>query len=164
MNPPFERTTCACAECVACCKRQSGPLIPSDIEPIRKFLKEVEQLEPLESYLVASRGSLVMNANTGETAWIGSITPKMIEDGSGRHCVFLDENDRCRIHAVSPAGCRYFDTHQGYVEGQKLGVWIAMEMQDQEYQDLRATLPKNKKQYDKKSTGTGVQESRAGSR
>lgn len=143
MNPPFQRTVCACANCVACCHRQSGPLIPSDIEPIRKALKEVEPLESLESYLVASRGSLMLDTRTGETGWVGSITPRMVEDGSGRHCVFLDANDRCRIHAVSPAGCRLFDTHQTIAEGQKRGVWVALEMQDPYYQALRDTLPKN---------------------
>lgn len=144
MKPPFERTVCACSNCVSCCKRQSGPLVPSDFEPIRKFLKEIEPLEPLESYLVASRGSLMMDTRTGKTGWIGSITPKMIDDnGPGRRCVFLDENDRCRIHPVAPAGCRLFDTHQTVMDGQKRGVWVAMEMLDPDYQALRDTLPKN---------------------
>lgn len=143
MNPPFERTVCACSACVACCKRQAGPLIPSDIEPIRKFLAEVEPLEKLESYLVASRGSLVMDTRTGEKKWIGSITPRMVGEGADRRCVFLDPNDRCRIHPVSPAGCRFFDTHQTIYEGQKRGVWVAMEKANPEYQALRATLPVN---------------------
>lgn len=143
-NPPFERTVCACANCVSCCKRQSGPLVPSDFDPIRKFLAEVEPLEKLESYLVASRGSLMMDTRTGKTGWIGSITPRMIEgDERGRRCVFLDENDRCRIHAVSPAGCRLLDTHMNIIDGQKRGVWVAMQMDTPEYQALRSTLPVN---------------------
>lgn len=143
-NPPFERTVCACSACVACCKRQAGPLIPSDFEPIRKFLAEVEPLESLESYLVASRGTLVMDVMTRETRWIGSITPRMVDgDGPGRRCVFLDQNDRCRIHAVSPAGCRFFDTHQNVIQGQKIGLWIAQQMDTPEYQAMRSTLPIN---------------------
>jgi Uncharacterised protein family (UPF0153). len=130
----FERTTCACAECVACCKRQAGPLVPGDFERISAFLGE-----PVEPYLVASRGSLTLDTRTGELRWIGSITPKM-EHG---RCVFLDENDRCKIHPVSPAGCALLDTHMGMVDGQKRAVWVTMQMESEDYQRLRSTLPSN---------------------
>jgi Fe-S-cluster containining protein len=130
----FERTTCACADCVAECKKQSGSLIPGDMEKISAFLGE-----PVEPYLVASRGSLVMDMRTWQTKWIGSITPKM-ENG---RCVFLDENDRCKIHPVSPAGCALFDTHMGMVDGQKRAVWLAMQMDTEDYQLARAAMPSN---------------------
>ncbi len=146
--PPFQRTVCACAKCIACCRRQPGPLVPSDIDPIRKVLAEVEPLESLESYLVASRGSLMMDTRTGVKGWIGSITPKMVGD----RCVFLDQKDRCRIHAVSPAGCRFFDTHQSYAEGQRRGIWMALAMQDPDYQALRERLPVNERQNDNART------------
>lgn len=44
--------------------------------------------------------------------WIGSITPR----SQGGRCVFLDEQDRCRIHAVAPFGCAYYDTHMDVAE------------------------------------------------
>lgn len=152
--PPFKRTVCACAECVACCKRQSGPLVPYDIERIRKFLAKLEPLESLESYLVASRGSLMMDTRTGRQAWVGSITPKMVEGSDGLRCVFLDHNDRCRIHEVSPAGCSMFDTHQSYAQGQRRGIWMALAMQDSDYQAMRDRLPINERQNaNTKATG-----------
>ena len=38
-----------------------------------------------------------------------TLTPARRQDGA---CLFLDEEDRCRIHSVSPYGCSHFDTHQ----------------------------------------------------
>lgn len=131
---PFTRTTCACKECVDCCKRQPGPLIPGDFEKIAEYLGVT--LEELKAHFVASPGAQVMNSATGRIWRIGSITPKMIR---GR-CVFLDEDDRCRIHAVAPAGCAFFDTHMGLREAQPRGNEMARQQQDPEYQRLRSTL------------------------
>ncbi len=137
---PFKRTVCACSKCVACCKRQPGPLAPGDVERIEAFLGE-----PVEKYLVASRGSLVKNLLTGIARWVGTITPRFAK---GR-CVFLDVDDRCKIHPVAPFGCAYFDTHQGNSEGQRR-VWFIKRIQESaEYRALRAKLPlaqKNKGQ------------------
>jgi len=36
--PPFDRTTCACPECVSCCTRQPGSCVPGDIEAIAAYL------------------------------------------------------------------------------------------------------------------------------
>jgi Fe-S-cluster containining protein len=91
MNMPFERTTCACAGCVACCKRQPGYLIPGDAERIAAFLNE-----PIEKFLWASPGALVKQ---GVRAFrIGTITPRLVKG----KCVFLTEDDKCRIHPVAP--------------------------------------------------------------
>src|SRR5258708_4879591 len=104
-QPPFERTVCACRECVQCCKDQPGPLMPGDFERIAEFLGETP--EQAQSHFWASPGAMAKVKETGEIIKIGTITPKR-EKG---RCVFLDENDRCKIHPVAPFGCAYFDTH-----------------------------------------------------
>jgi len=107
---PFERTTCACEGCRKCCKVQPGPLIPGDLQRIAEFLKL--SVEEARKFFVASPGALVKQH--GEVRRIGTITPKM------RHsrCVFLDKNERCKIHPVAPAGCAYFDTHMSREQAQ----------------------------------------------
>ena len=131
----FERTKCACSGCVSCCKRQPGPLAPGDFERIQAHLGASD--EDMAKLFCASHGALVHNRLTGATARIGSITP---QKRKGR-CVFLDENDRCKIHSVAPFGCAYFDTHMGMREGHERSVWLARAQTDPEYQELRRTLP-----------------------
>ncbi len=97
----FPRSECACAGCVACCKAMPGMLIPGDAERI-----EIAQ-PTLSPNLVASEGALVVYR--GEAMRIPTIVPAQKSDGS---CVFLDDQDRCTIHAVAPYGCSHFDTHQ----------------------------------------------------
>jgi Fe-S-cluster containining protein len=58
-------------------------------------------------YLLASPGATVMK--DGRVFQIPTLVPRRKEDGS---CKFLDENNRCTIHAVSPYGCAFFDAHQ----------------------------------------------------
>lgn len=131
----FTRTTCDCAECVACCKKQPGPLVFADLPRIQDFLGL-----PLVEFLklfVASLGSLVMDVRTGETRRIGSITPARKADGS---CVFLDANDRCTIHSVAPFGCAYFDIHMDAATAIPRASWLARKMDVPVYQAIRAML------------------------
>jgi len=131
---PFKRTTCACAECVQCCKDQPGCLIPGDALRIAEFLNS-----PVHHLLWASPGAKAMNLSTGEIISIPTITPRM-KDG---RCVFLDENDRCKIHPVAPFGCAYADTHMSREYGQKLSLWAMRLVKDsKDYQEFRATLPR----------------------
>lgn len=131
---PFARTTCACADCVACCSRQPGSLAPGDLERIAAFLGK--PVRAILSRFWASPGALVANTHTGDVFRIGTITPRLTR---GR-CVFLDATDRCSIHAVAPFGCAYFDTHMPATEGQPRGSWLAHAQQDPAYQSLRRTL------------------------
>jgi Fe-S-cluster containining protein len=131
----FERTTCACERCKACCKRQPGSLIPGDYERIKQHLGATE--ETMRTLFWASPGALAKTW-LGKLIRIGTITPQYKK---GR-CVFLDENDRCRIHAVAPFGCSHFDTHMSWSEGQKRSMWMAEQQKDdKEYQALRDKLP-----------------------
>jgi Fe-S-cluster containining protein len=135
MPSPFSRTTCACAECVACCKRQPGPLAPGDLERIAEHRGET--VEVAKAHFWASGGALVQDQTTGRQFRIGSITPRLVR---GR-CVFLDADDRCSIHSVAPFGCAYFDTHMTAAEGQRRGAWLARRQLDDDYQELRRQLP-----------------------
>jgi Fe-S-cluster containining protein len=74
---------------------------------------------------------------TGRVRRIGSITPRMRK---GR-CVFLDENDRCKIHEVAPFGCAYFDVHQSPLTAHPRSIWAIRQQEDAEYRALRDTLP-----------------------
>lgn len=136
MTLPFARTTCACAECVQCCKEQPGCLIPGDLERIAEHLGETA--DAAKRHFWSSPGALLMNTATGRTFRVRTITPRASKTG---RCVFLDAGDRCRVHAVAPAGCAYFDTHQTLHEGQRRSAVVAALQQDDAYQALRATLP-----------------------
>lgn len=131
----FDRTTCACSECVGCCKRQPGPLVPGDLERIAAF--RGESVEEAKKNFWASPGALVKDG-AGRTSRIGTITPKW--DRRKKRCVFLDDNDRCQIHSVAPFGCAYFDTHQTPAEAHDRSIWTARQQMDPEYQQLRNTL------------------------
>jgi Fe-S-cluster containining protein len=134
--PPFDRTSCACHNCVRCCHVQPGPLAPGDLERIAEHLGETP--EEAKRHFCASPGGLWKSSSTGVTERVGTITPKR------RHgrCVFLDENDRCRVHPVAPAGCAYFDTHMGTTEAHRRSVWLmSQQSRDSDYQALRNELP-----------------------
>lgn len=133
INPPFERTTCACADCAACCKSQPGPLIPGDAERMAAHLGIT--LDEVKQFLWASPGALVRRGD--QTFSIKTITPRLVK---GR-CVFLDENDRCKIHPVAPFGCAYSDVHQSRPEAMKRSMWGHWMIENShEYKRLRATL------------------------
>lgn len=131
----FTRTVCACKECTDCCKRQPGPLAPGDLERIAEHLGET--LEEAKAHFWASPGATVVAVASRRIFQIGSITPRL-EHG---RCVFLDDEDRCKVHAVAPAGCAYFDTHMGSEEAQRRGLWLLRQTATAAYQVLRRGLP-----------------------
>lgn len=134
MREEFQRTSCACKACSACCKRQAGPLANGDFERIAEFLGETH--EEAKKHFWASPGALV-KLDDGRTIRVGTITPRMRR---GR-CVFLDENDQCKIHAVAPFGCAYFDTHMSNVTAQPRSVALVCDQTAPEYKKLRDELP-----------------------
>lgn len=104
----FTRTSCACPDCKLNCKHIPGYLVPTDVERIARHLGYTNIRVFACENLLASPGATVMNAE-GRIFQIPTLVPQRKEDGS---CKFLDANDRCRIHAVSPFGCSFFDVHQ----------------------------------------------------
>jgi Fe-S-cluster containining protein len=104
----FIRSECACRECTANCKFISGYLVPADIERIGRALGYSNIVTFAFENLAASPGATVMNAE-GRVFQIPTLVPRRKSDGS---CKFLDEKNRCSIHAISPFGCAFFDAHQ----------------------------------------------------
>lgn len=131
----FERTSCACDECRACCKRQPGPLAVGDFERIADYLRETP--DEAARHFTASKGALVGDSKTGERVRIGSITPRRAASGA---CIFLDEHEQCTIHEVAPAGCALFDTHMGMDEANRRSVALAVSQCSDEYQELRLEI------------------------
>lgn len=109
MNKParivFDRTECACEQCVACCKHMPGYLAFGDLGVLAMGLR-VENLADLVPFLQASEGPIVMNQIAGLAYRIPTIVPAMNDRG----CVFL-QDDRCKVHAHAPFGCGWFDPH-----------------------------------------------------
>ena len=84
----------------------------------------------------ASPGALV-KTNAG-TARVGTITPQMRK---GR-CVFLDDNNKCKIHAVAPFGCAMFDTHMNMETAHARSLFLVRQTaSDAGYRKLRDVLP-----------------------
>lgn len=110
----FERTECACAECAMNCRFIPGYLVPADLERICRALGYSNVITFALENLDASPGATVMQS--GRVFQIQTLVPRRKEDGS---CIFLDEQNRCRIHDVSPYGCAFFDAHQSHAESQR---------------------------------------------
>ena len=138
-NSGFERTSCACSLCTACCKSQPGALANGDFERIAKRQGWTPEIafEMAKRHFWASGGALVKDLATGQTRRIGTITPKRIR---GR-CVFLTEDNKCSIHDVAPFGCAYFDTHMSYDQAHPRSVWLVGSTSEPEYQAMRDKLP-----------------------
>lgn len=109
----FERSVCACHVCTANCKFIPGYLVPADIERISRSLGYSNVVTFALENLAASPGATVMNAE-GRVFQIPTLVPQRKADGS---CKFLDERNRCTIHAVSPFGCFSMDTEVLTPEG-----------------------------------------------
>lgn len=139
----FTRTVCACQQCTACCKRQPGSLAHGDFDRIVDWWAEKQKcdrevaFQQIKAQLWASPGALVLDTSDMVTRRIGTITPRMRK---GR-CVFLNKDDRCTIHEVAPFGCSHFDTHMSKSTAHPRSLWLVHTQQNEEYQNLRASLP-----------------------
>jgi Fe-S-cluster containining protein len=140
---PFTRTSCACTDCTKLCKRQPGPLVDGDLDRILDYI--IVKMPPIEmltrdelaqKFFCASPGALV-KISDGSTHRVGTIVPQMKR---GR-CVFLDENDRCKIHAVAPFGCSHFDTHMSRERAHARSIWAIRHQVSDEYREQRNKLP-----------------------
>lgn len=132
--PPFERTTCACQRCVACCARPAH-LAPGDAERIAEYLGA--PLDDVVGLLKPGRGALVGDSLTRRAIRVLTIVPRT----RGGRCVFLDDDDRCRVHPVAPFGCAYFDLHMGAREGESRSLWGLREIaESQSYAELLARV------------------------
>lgn len=91
--------------------------------------------------LAASPGALVgVTGSQGLVTYrVGTIVPRTVP-GTSR-CVFLDDEDHCRIHPVAPFGCAMFDSHMGAGEAQYRSTWGVRQAMNADYQRVRELLP-----------------------
>ena len=114
----FARTVCACAECVRNCLHMPGYLVPADLVRIQQHLAaDKDLLLWARDSLLASPGAVV--AQQGRAFRIPTLVPAQ-RPGSG--CLFLTAEQRCRIHAVAPFGCAFFDVHQAAEEADRRSI------------------------------------------
>lgn len=107
----FSRTECTCPQCASHCRVVPGYLVPADVERISRFLGYRNPLACAQAHLLASPGATVLH--NGQVRQIPTLVPRRQANGA---CVFLDDQQRCRIHAVAPFGCAFFDAHQSHTE------------------------------------------------
>lgn len=110
----FERTVCACGECTMNCHFIPGYLIPADLERIVAQLGYDDLIEFAINNLLASPGATVLDG--GQVRQIPTLVPARGSDGT---CCFLDGEEGCSIHNVSPFGCAFFDVHQSRAESDR---------------------------------------------
>ncbi len=94
-----------------------GCLIPGDLERIQEHVGD-QSGDFVLSHFVVSEGALVAKRVQGVLYKfsVPSLVPAQHPDG---RCVFLDADDRCSIHPVSPFGCSHCDTHLPREEGDR---------------------------------------------
>jgi hypothetical protein len=68
-------------------------------------------------YLLASPGAIV--AKAGRAFRIPTLVPAR---RSNRACIFLTDDNRCSIHAVSPCGCAFFDSHMSKAQADRRSI------------------------------------------
>lgn len=110
----FIRTECACAGCKAACRHLPGYMVPADLQRISERLGYGDPVAFALDYLLASPGAIVVDHC--EVRRIRTIVPARRNDGA---CIFLDEDERCSIHAESGFGCAFFDMHQSQEEADR---------------------------------------------
>ncbi len=99
---------CSCSECVGYCERRPGWFLPEEIEPLAKFLK-LNLQDCFDQFLGADYWA--GGGSDGENIWLLAPAIQGFEGSEypynpiGR-CTFLDERNRCSIHAVKPYECR----------------------------------------------------------
>lgn len=102
-----------CSKCGNCCSYSSGALLDADIPRIAEYLKITEKALR-EEYLEE-----VEKFNTKR------LRPKLIRQDNrpyGR-CIFLEDNNHCRIHEVKPTECRIGNCGP---DGEKLSIWFRL--------------------------------------
>lgn len=113
---PFRRTVCACGQDQDNCARP-GYLIPGDLERIAGDLGST--VKDILYLFRPGKGAVVMDARTRSAFRIPTIVPRTTDTG----CVFRDVTGGCRIHAVAPFGCAYFDVHMPRAEADQRSLW-----------------------------------------
>lgn len=94
-----------------------GCLIPGDLERIQQHVGDHSDEFVTTNFRVSDGAKVAARVNgMFATVSIPSIVPAQQPDG---RCVFLDDNDKCKIHTVSPFGCSRLDFHMSREEGSR---------------------------------------------
>ncbi|MDO4476336.1 MAG: YkgJ family cysteine cluster protein [Lachnospiraceae bacterium] len=104
-NDMVRTDTGGCSGCSGCC-RGMGTSVVLDPYDVWRIARDVRL--PFERLL---HGFVELNVQDG------LILPNLAMNGSGSGCAFLDENDRCKIHAARPGFCRLFPMGRIYEDG-----------------------------------------------
>lgn len=112
------RTACSCGNCSINCRFIPGYLIPADLERISAHVGAENVMAFAADNLLASPGAIV-GTTDGQRHRIPTLVPARHGNGA---CKFLAANGDCSIHAVSPFGCAFFDTHQSPEESDNLSM------------------------------------------
>ena len=102
----FERTECACEECLQFCVSLPGSLIPADLEAISARLGYGDLVQFAVENLLASPGAIVSDGKN--LIRIPTLVPQRGPDGA---CKFLRDS-RCSIHTQAPFSCAFFEAGQ----------------------------------------------------
>lgn len=105
--------SCTCAECVACCTRTPGWFAPGEAEKAAELIgmpfDEFREKYLVQDYWVGDPDIPVLapgKVGVEEQA-LGAQRPVSWGYAFARgRCVFLNEDDRCRIHEAKPMECR----------------------------------------------------------
>jgi len=109
----FMRTENSGPEDVLPCQHMPGYLVGDDLLRIAAHLR-FSPRDFAEQFLLASSGTVV--ESQGEKFYLPTLVPKRGENG---HCIFLEDNNLCGIHDVSPYGCAFFDSQMSDEEFSK---------------------------------------------
>lgn len=98
----LKQTSCVC--CGYCCHRRSCIPSPQEVVKIAEFLKLTIE-EMIEKYFVIDTmdGTLFYIKPVGENRlYLRGRIPSAEETFNEGKCIFLDENNKCKIHPVKP--------------------------------------------------------------
>lgn len=103
-------TECGCGDCVDACKHRPGWFLPGEVDKAAGFLG-LSPEEFFKRYLGVDYW-----VDDGEVRQTDIFAPRHVGRPGGQRypfypagrCVFLDENERCKIHLVKPAECAHY--------------------------------------------------------
>lgn len=104
---PGSAASCTCERCVGACKHKPGWFKPGEVELLAKYMNlSLEEL--FRDYLTVEWWASDEPIYVVSPGIVGLPTGQQVPYIRTGRCVFLTEDDRCRIHAAKPAECALF--------------------------------------------------------
>lgn len=105
------KESCECEACIDACTHKPGWFLPGEIEKVAEFL-DLSLKELFDQYLGIDWYSAEKGDTHRKPLWVIAPAQNNMEPGGqypvapqGR-CIFLTEDNKCRIHEVKPYQCR----------------------------------------------------------